>query len=193
MTRLYSLLAASQPIRSFCSVAHLGSIGCFMRSSIAFSFLSLMVCHSAFALDSQVSAAPADAAQSPESAAISFEQALQCTPPMRAQCGQQLAQNPESLADLDAWIQNAPNDDPQLLKINDLLKAMPSSVAGPRITALARKSTLPDIQAQFANWLKKYPDAYASVLTDWLKSAASNPPHFISLLDEYYTFNKIIG
>ncbi len=149
-----------------------------------------MVCHSAFAQDSQVSAAPADAAQSPESAAISFEQALQCTPPMRAQCGLQLAQNPESIADLDAWIQNAPNDDPQLLKINDLLKAMPSSVAGPRITALARKSTLPDIQQQFANWLRKYPDAYASVLTDWLKSAASNPPHFISLLDEYYTFNN---
>ena len=158
-----------------------------MRFSIGFVFLSLLLCHAAFAQDSQTSSVPAEA---PEPAAISFEQALQCTPPMRAQCGQQLAQNPEALADLDTWIQNAPDDDSQLLKINDLLKAMPPSFAGPRITALAKKSTQPEIQAQFAQWLKKYPDAYASVLTDWLKSASQNHSHFITLLDEYYIINN---
>ena len=155
-----------------------------MKSSICFVLLSLITCHSAFAQDSQTAAIPAD------SDAISFEQALQCTPPMRAQCGRQIAQNSDALADLDAWIQNATNDDPQILKIKDLLEAMPPSVAGPRITELARKSSVSDVQAQFARWLRNYPDAYASVLVSWLKNSSGNQAHFLDLLADYYNIKN---
>ena len=157
-----------------------------MRFSICFVLASLLTCAGAFAQDPSVNTANAVGGETSATAALTLDQALKCPPPERAQCGRNLAQNDSSLGELDAWISNAPNDADKSLVIKDMLEAMPPAVAGPRMTELARKCTIPDIQPQYARYLKKYPDAYASVLVSWLKNSAQNHAHFNTLLDDYY-------
>lgn len=119
-----------------------------------------------------------------------LEHALSVTPPQRKAAGKALAQNPENLKLIDAWIQETSIDHPDNLKLKDLLLAMPISVSGPRLAELAKKSADPAIQASWERWLSQYPEVHASVLVAWLKNARSNPDQFVSLLTRYSALNS---
>ncbi|MBR4984662.1 MAG: hypothetical protein IKY83_02850 [Proteobacteria bacterium] len=120
-----------------------------------------------------------------EAAQTALEAALKATPPERSKAAKTLAEMPEIAATLDQWIAQTPIDDPQNLILKELLLAMPLKLAGPRLTELAKKSSDPNVQRSWENWLQKYPDAYASVLVSWLRLSNTNPPQFTSILNKY--------
>ncbi len=114
-----------------------------------------------------------------------IEAGLKVTPPERAKIGRAWAQNAQRLSELDAWIEQTAVDAPQNLIMRDFLLAMPISVSGPRLVALAKKSKSEAIQASWKRYLSPYPGPYASVLASWTLAASDEPEHFLSLLREY--------
>lgn len=114
--------------------------------------------------------------------------ALSAPPPKRSSYAKTLL-SPDTAEDnlsaIDDWIEKTDVDHPKNLILKDVLAAMPASIAGPRIAALALKSRDPNVQANYARWLSKYPDAYAVVLMGWMKQNDGNPPQMLRYLDEF--------
>ncbi len=110
---------------------------------------------------------------------------LLITPPERASKGRELASNPDALTAIDQWIAKTDVDNPQNLKLKDILMAMPVTVSGPRLVELAKKTQSPSIQKSWSKWLSQYPEAYESVLRSWLKFAAPASSQFNELLGDY--------
>jgi len=115
----------------------------------------------------------------------SIEDGLKVVPPERGKIGRAWAKDAQRLSEIDAWIEQTSVDDPKNLIMRDFLLAMPISVAGPKLTALAKKSKSEAVQASWKRYLSAYPGPYASVLASWTLAAADNPEHFLSLLREY--------
>lgn len=124
------------------------------------------------------------------SSASVLEAALKVAPTQRKAVGRELASDPNHLKAIDEWIEQTPLDHPDHLKLKDILMAMPISVSGPRLAALAKKSSDPSVQSSWARWLVKYPEVYSSVLVAWLKHARTNPKHFMQLLSDYAALNS---
>lgn len=114
--------------------------------------------------------------------------ALSAPPPKRSSYAKTLLR-PDTASDnlsaIDEWIENTGIDHPHNLILKDVLAAMPASIAGPRIAALALKSRDPNVQNSYARWLSKYPEAYAFVLVGWMKQNDGNPPQMLRYLDEF--------
>ncbi len=158
--------------------------------------LVVLVCLSFLALP--VWAQTPDVAASPSADAVSganvdvasdaLARALAATPPERAKLGQALAQSPERLAEIDAWIAQTDVDAPQNLIMRDLLLAMPKSVSGSRLVALAKKARDPNVQNSWKRHLEAYPGPYANVLAAWTVAASDDPDRFMTLLREFAQF-----
>ena len=114
-----------------------------------------------------------------------FQKALNATPPQRFDFANKVFNSKEAIQELDEWIENAGNDNPQSLIVKDLLTAMPPQFAGPRIVKLAKKSSDPAAQKNWSRWLSKYPDAYSAVIHEWLVLSKTQPSHFLDLLSQY--------
>jgi len=114
-------------------------------------------------------------------------EALSAPPPQRAKLARELIQAPGAWEAIDRWIDQTVVDHPQNLVMRDLLEAMPIQLAGTRLVALAMKSADPAIQDTWKRRLSPYPQAYAHVLTAWLKNAPSRPEIVLPILQELST------
>jgi len=119
--------------------------------------------------------------------ALMLLEAFNAPPPQRAGLAREFIQVPGAWEAIDRWIELTDVDHPQNLIMRDLLEAMPVQQAGPRLVALAMKSADPTIQETWKRRLSPYPQAYAQVLTAWLKNAPSQPEIVLPILQELGT------
>lgn len=113
-----------------------------------------------------------------------LNQAMTAPPPRRSSFARRLAASPDELQRIDQWIENTAIDAPQNLILRDILLAMPVTIAGPKLVALARKTSDEALQERWMTWLQKYPDAFESVLQSWIQAAPVGSAQFLNLLTQ---------
>lgn len=114
-----------------------------------------------------------------------LERALAATPPQRPNYAAQIFNSPKIRRDFDNWVNNLPENHPQIPTAKDLLLNMPIQWAGPRLVTLAKKSTDPALQPTWSRWFEKYPQPHADVLVHWMRKNADNPQRFLAYLQQY--------